>query len=1722
MIKQRLRPRYLLGLLCILMPIAGIALAAILNQSPISPVTSTTVSAKSNSSGTSKQVPVAPHSTIDTTLATAAKARASARFLTNNSGSYRFEFRYPEPIVQTLSGKTAPSITGIAPQRTATGYLLPIDNRPFVWTNGRPSVRIVEIETGQKTVTALSKFPLTVDDSIVANPLPDLPGFQPSQYISATTSGTYRGIPLAGLTIYPVRYNAANRELLYIKRIVVEISGSGSLHEPSGRPASSGERDYLSRLTGPLSATMNNSLRTGLHASASTFSGTNDNIAHVRIDVNKWGIYRITGAQLASRGVPIGSVIPRTLMMQSEGQVVPIHVDGDEDGQFTAESAIEFFGRPPLPEDTINAPDLTGNRYTSYKAYILSWNGRNGVRMPEVSGQIKTTALGHYFQVTSGPLRVHFEANNYNASLSEVDDETRDRWFWDAGIERNAIRDYPFDLAYPDTLAYTPIRIKVAMHSLTGLQAKHHAYVLLNNISENVLELGRETIQITRYDSTNGSTRTFDSIAYNWGGQELRIIESNSTQGINNTNIRHGQNLISIFSPGDTPTSTATNRIALNWFQVEYLRLTNAYRDELRVGTPRTEHPDTLYDFTFRNFTNPDIHIYRWGSAKVINGTVERYFSPNHTPLYQVHFQDAPGLSTEYYAVTGNRKLAVPDSMFEYIAPDSLVDPPNGGAEYLIIGPKFLLETPQLAELIRIRSQNYNGAMTVDLEKILTRFGQGMFHPKGIRDFLKYAVANWRIPPTTVMLLGDAQSNQQFNPRHGGSLIPHPMMPVSYVGLVGSDTWYSLLDDSYIPSINISRVSARSVQEASDYFDKVLEVEHQQQPQRWQNTISFLRGNGGNGLFEQYDFSHQQMLGPYYDYVNLQINYADSIFYGGRPGVCTNNLKKIFNQGTSLMIYNGHGGGRIWADSGLFRSENVAELQNRGKYPLICNFSCFIVTFNGINQRSTMGEEFIFAPQRGATGVFGTTGLGIVNQGLDFQNQMFQILANDPSISYGQLLTETKSRYVINNGGVINTNSGNSFWATSLLGDPGIHFPGFNSANQTIDNNIVVSDDPLNVTTTLPFSSGTASVRWYRADETSLDVSWTPVEAQFPITSNNFSAQLSVPANYINSANTYGTLRFFFQPSVSALQSDTSVRAVRGYSTIYFRASLRNRELDSLLTDPLPLFSDTVYRVAAKIIDPDSIRQMYFHILWNDATDTIRLSNDSVAATPSRQRGAFWYETPALRSNSARSILRVFVSWVDTLNRRSKSDTFIYSAVTPRAMLRWDNSYLQWNKQDSLVANMLVRNVGNIPSRPTRARMIVRKGTDTIATQYTNLPSVKVYESELVSWAFPYPPGSYYLISNIDIDSVNQLPSDPFSTSIFYPTTTDWWVTSANGSNGVWINPTRNIRVSIPPNAIDRPSGVVTIASTDTLSTLTQQGLRFATYKDVVTRGRGIIVKTDSLTKLSSIRLEMVADEVIGTMIQIHGRTSKGLWQMLPSSADTAGVYHYEGPLYSTFSLIDNQDRTPPRIDFQAEGQIFSEGGYIRRGARFSAMVYDDGGLDLSLPGSVSCIVGRSGSTNADSMTSSELILPEGLSSSKNQPVLVTRHFSAGKFWMKIQVQDLAGNRNSDSINFVVVNDFQLDWVGNFPNPFSKTTTFFYSLTDQTSVPVEISIYTVSGRKIRTLRETDAHVINYRELLWDGRDESGQVVANGVYFYRFIAKNGSKTIEHKGKLAKLR
>jgi len=130
-----------------------------------------------------------------------------------------------------------------------------------------------------------------------------------------------------------------------------------------------------------------------------------------------------------------------------------------------------------------------------------------------------------------------------------------------------------------------------------------------------------------------------------------------------------------------------------------------------------------------------------------------------------------------------------------------------------------------------------------------------------------------------------------------------------------------------------------------------------------------------------------------------------------------------------------------------------------------------------------------------------------------------------------------------------------------------------------------------------------------------------------------------------------------------------------------------------------------------------------------------------------------------------------------------------------------------------------------------------------------------------------------------------------------------------------------------------------------------------------------------------------------------------------------------------------------------------------------------------------------------------------------------------GSYKLQVTAWDVFNNYSSKTTNFTVVNGqgLQIQDVYNYPDPFASSTTFTFQQNLSQPLSVKVRIYTVAGRLIRQIEQNYVND-KFVKIFWDGRDQDGDVLANGTYFYKIIVNtlDGSYSKSVLGKMAIIR
>jgi hypothetical protein len=189
--------------------------------------------------------------------------------------------------------------------------------------------------------------------------------------------------------------------------------------------------------------------------------------------------------------------------------------------------------------------------------------------------------------------------------------------------------------------------------------------------------------------------------------------------------------------------------------------------------------------------------------------------------------------------------------------------------------------------------------------------------------------------------------------------------------------------------------------------------------------------------------------------------------------------------------------------------------------------------------------------------------------------------------------------------------------------------------------------------------------------------------------------------------------------------------------------------------------------------------------------------------------------------------------------------------------------------------------------------------------------------------------------------------------------------------------------------------------------------------------------------------------------------------------------------------IIDN---IPPEISFQIKGKDLREEDLIPPYGEMTVVIRDSSGIDMRSKINLQVKINDSEpiylvdnfNYHSGSSTTGEASFPY------EEPILVdTINF-------EVFAKDNFGNIGSYDATFRIGEEELLWGVENYPNPMKDKTTIIYYLGRE--VNVEIKIFTIAGRLVKELHTSiSRYGINYAE--WDGRDERGRKVSNGIYYY---------------------
>jgi len=222
----------------------------------------------------------------------------------------------------------------------------------------------------------------------------------------------------------------------------------------------------------------------------------------------------------------------------------------------------------------------------------------------------------------------------------------------------------------------------------------------------------------------------------------------------------------------------------------------------------------------------------------------------------------------------------------------------------------------------------------------------------------------------------------------------------------------------------------------------------------------------------------------------------------------------------------------------------------------------------------------------------------------------------------------------------------------------------------------------------------------------------------------------------------------------------------------------------------------------------------------------------------------------------------------------------------------------------------------------------------------------------------------------------------------------------------------------------------------------------------------------------------------------------------------TNEFYYYNNTIAA--ELIIEGDSLEPNSEITFDGVKVNNGDYIQKNPSVIMKFFDNSPIYIS-------------DTSNIKIKLNNIYIPYYIGSVKNPVIdiqfmldnylqaIVTYNpiLNDGENKFEFISLDANGNR-ADTVRYYLnaTSDFRIIDLYNYPNPMRDNTYFIFNLSG--GLPPEdckIKIFSVAGKLIKTINFIGN--IGFNSVFWDGRDDDGDYIANGIYFYKLIVKGNS-------------
>jgi len=1465
----------------------------------------------------------------------------------------------------------------------------------------------------------------------------------PSQAASLSNPGWAGNTKVSTATVFPVVFDPANARVIFSRRIRVTIEYKIIGAFPQGiQPAQSQLNKVLLRTV----ANPQQAEKWGYRVLSKVGQISCDTMPY-KMFIRNDGIYKIGYSDLLAAGINPNLTDPRSLKITNKGREVALYFKGQSDGVFDPDDYFEFYGQASRGDSTYY------HQFSNANVYYLALTGSYGARMTEEDGTPVLSGMNpaSYFSEI-----LHFEKDSLFTPLDGWNSDQKDRWFWKR-VNYPGTAVIGLDIPSPHISSGDSFIVKGSLHGITT--DWHHIQLLMN---------GQLIADLRWFDQT----------------ENLFIAKFPATaviSGANSLTVRH-----------DT-TSNTSNKILINWFEIDYKRSFNAPAGNLTFISD-AKVSDSLVQYTITGLPTYTIEVYKLGVSKIVGSAITLGTSGLD---YNLSFQDRIYGGEKYAVIQSQNKRKLSPGDLVPNNPSNLRDPAFSGTRYIVIASDELRASAE--KMAQVRVAKYPNAVYALTTDIYDEFNAGIPSDRAIRDYLKYAFDNWSVQPEYVLLLGDGS----YDPRNIIGNSKRDQVPVHltrtgwYGGVADDDYFVRVNGDDFLPDISIGRLPVNSNQEFTIWDNKRQLYDQRLFLDRWHKEILFIAGwplEAGDDFYKPSD-SLSATVSPVYDIAKV---------YHGSAYQNKEDLINRLNQGVAVAVFYGHGGAQLWSHDAFFRHYDVARLNNWGRWPLIGSFTCNSGAFESPRYLS-ISESFIFN-NGGAIGVYASSGAsyGAGITGCVMENTFIDAFDKKGFRNFGDIVLSSK--YGLAGGLPPSGQTLDMLASYNLLGDPAVRLALPDTGLRVeISQTALSPGDSTQVKITGPFGSGLAVISLYDAGrrivlQNAFSTSAGQAQTYITIPDSALPGQAYLKIYLKDDNSDWVAVEYLgiSRPAVSGIKIAPSaptdidsiqitgiVQSLSGIDSVwcewkwgggyYDTAGSFNRSLMNASGDTFILNNKIFLNGLAGNYHPDDDYYLIFKIQVEDTLDNITSS--------------LWQRTKILRrpdlapASSAQGAVSLGGKRVLSISASIKNQGDIDADSIP--------VFFHRSGDDSLLGSGIINTIAARKEKKLTMPW-------TIEGEFSQIYyRIDPYRSILS----PYPQED----TTNDKSVAYWVPSQDFY----------YYQLDIRGTNQDTLDYYSNIRAVFPDSCLHDSAVAIIGRKLFDINGIAQSGLipfdslgqaYFVGLIDssrVFDNNRELWVSLkleniDSTTDFNNLKL-FRCDEITG------------MWQLIPSQIDSNYISGFSSKP-GTFAAMYSTDTTGPQITAKVDQQAVGWGQVISvPDPQYSVVIEDRDGINvdsiwLKLDNQIVNKPNYSLAINYDKSHSVQLVYSAKLEN--------------GRHSLEVGAADNLGNKSSLKIFNDVKIEFSLKEIANYPNPVDGDITTFYFFVGDVADRYELKIYTVAGRLIKTFK--GGLTSGVRTFEWDLRDERGSGIANGVYFYKFSVAQGGNVQEKTGKMAVLR